>query len=316
MLEFGHEHAADVCLDWTSSVVASSHVRQASEQIGRNTLRHLTGLGWRAARYQVSSGSGISRPSSPQLKSLLNYSAVRYGAESILLELREPTGREYERRGELAESCSIAAAQDALQHLIRIHNPQLRSCKESSERPSRVPIKAKAFVDSERPHLWVRDVKSGEASCVPFSGAFRSGWQASMYEDSPLAYGIPKSWHSTIQWLEGHGCYFLPACEVPRGVLERATIGRVVASRNRLGLPRSISACWLKVEEESDPSKLGPERRWLPVTQANERLLTALLEPTSSYSAVHDGLIPWNPVLEDDAKTMSYPILRLVSPKK
>ena len=100
MMQNGWEHGADVCVDWTTSPAAGNAVLEAAEQLGGAVLREMSALSWRVNRYVVRSGNGTLRPSSPKLLSLLNYSAVRFGVPSILVEVREPTKRERRSAGE------------------------------------------------------------------------------------------------------------------------------------------------------------------------------------------------------------------------
>ncbi len=296
MLARGLTHAADVCLDWTTSPIADPGVLSTAEWVGRRTLEVLSEQEWRVSRYLVRSGTGVMRPSSPRLMSLLNYAAVRHGVPSILVEVREP-----DQRSRHAAERARSAIREAIETCCQIHvATTTRSVRASRE----ITIRGRACKTGAQPKLWTHDSHSGQVCLEPIPGAYRAGWVASKTCRSPLAYGLPAKWTEIAAWLDGHGCEEIQPTKLPAGVLRTAVVTAVFPSRNRDGFARRVDADW------RDTRRLGWSASWFRVTDDTARLMTAALEPTSTYGAVRDGLLPWKPAVGS-----TYPVIRLDRPR-
>lgn len=294
MRELGFCHAADICLDWTTSPVANHQVRSASKRLVRQSVAELDRQRWRVSRYLVRSGTGCSRPSTPQLLSLINHASVRHNAASVLIEVREPENWE---ASPIALQRATNALRAAIESCCRFHIndlPVVRRCERQL-----IAINARPTTTAGRPKLWTRNRRSRQVQLAEIPGKFRNGWMASGFCQAPLAYGLPADWTDTIDWLDGHGCRPIEA-EVRQGVIRRAIVEKVVDSRNRTGQPRRIEASW------HDASLPNSRFTWIQTTPETARFLVAVLEPKSKYGAVRNGLLPWRPTTGD-----VYPVARL-----
>ena len=297
MLQEKLEHGADVCLDWTTSPVAGSAVLEAAEQLGITVLRELSALSWKADRYVVRSGNGTLRPSSPKLLSLLNYSAVRFGIPSILVEIREPTRSE---RRSVGEERVRLILRTIIERVCRLH------CEQGPvphKRVERVAIESRPQASSGGVGVWVSDLSSGEYERRTLADSCRSGWQATRQCHPPLAYGIPQTWVGVTDWLGQHGFRRGTRPMISGSVVRVARVKSVRHSRNRIGLVRRMDVDWRTDESKS--------MNWFVVSGTGHRLLPALLEPASGFGALKEGLLPWSPVVGAD-----YPIVRLDASEK
>lgn len=297
MLQEKLEHGADVCLDWTTSPVAGSAVLEAAEQLGITVLREMSELSWRVDRYMVRSGNGTLRPSSPKLLSLLNYSAVRFGVPSILVEIREPTGRERRLAG---EERARLVLRTIIERVCRLHRKQGPVHHDGVDR---VAIEFRPQASPCGVGVWVRDLSSGEYERRTLATSYRPGWQATRQCHPPLAYGIPQTWVGVTDWLGQHGFRRGTRPMISGSVVRVARVKSVRHSRNRIGLVRRMDVDWRTDESKS--------MNWFVVSGTGHRLLPALLEPASGFGALKEGLLPWSPVVGAD-----YPIVRLDASEK
>lgn len=312
MLRRGFSHAADVCIDWTTSPVAGTVLMDSAERLGRLALDTLDSEGWRVSRYLVLSGNGVLRPCSPRIMSLLNYTAVRCGVPSLLVEVCEPTRRNADavRRARQAlkaaieTCCRLHAIQARMPSVANIHDltQDARGSQTGGHDHSirRIAIRGRAFRTGKHHELWIRDTASRDVRLAAMVGPYRSGWSEAQVCRPALAYGLPADWNEVAAWLSGHGCKEVSADQLPEGTFRIAQVTSITPSRNRKGHPRRVDVQWCDVRKASQPC------RWFISTDETTRFLSAMLEPSSAYGAVRDGQLPWRPSIGS-----TYPITRL-----